>query len=136
MQSRNWSKTFLVASWGPSALLVAYILWYMLIFRRSGQEVWGDGATIFYLGVLAYPLALLLLAIGTYMSFRWHRRHPSTPHRPGVGLVSVVLAARCALFAGPLGEALTMRQSEPLVPQSTWHIQLAMWLRPYAPRRN
>ena len=103
MQSRNWSKTFLVASWAPSALLVAYILWYMLIFRPSGQEVWGDGATIFYLGVLAYPLALLLLAIGTYMSFRWHRRHPGQRTTdPALFAVSVVLLVVpfVALFAG------------------------------------
>ena len=30
MKTRNWSSVVLVASWIPSALLVAYILWYML----------------------------------------------------------------------------------------------------------
>lgn len=103
MQSRNWSKTFLIASWVPSALLAAYILWYMLIFRSSGEEAWGDGATTFYLGVLAYPLALLLLVTGTYLSYRWHRRNPKQRTTdPALFAVSVVLLVVpfVALFVG------------------------------------
>ena len=79
MQHRNWPKIALLASWVPTALLVAYILWYMLVFRPSGQEAWGDGATIFYLGVFTYPLSLALLIIGAVLAIRWRRRNPGKP---------------------------------------------------------
>ena len=75
MQRRNWSNILLATSAVPSALLLAYVLWYALVFRPSGQEAWGDGVSIFYLGVLTYPLSLLLLLIGTLMAVRWRRLH-------------------------------------------------------------
>jgi hypothetical protein len=102
MQHRNWSNILLVASWIPSASLVAYVLWYMLVYRPSGQEAWGDGVTIFYLGALTYPLSLALLGIGTYLAVRWRRSHPGLPTvGPVLFLVSLLLLAApfVALFA-------------------------------------
>ena len=103
MQRRNWSNILLVASWIPSALLVVYILWYMLVFRPSGQEAWGDGATIFYLGALTYPLSLVLLGVGLFLAVRWRRKHPGLPSiGPGLFVISVLLlvAPFVALFVG------------------------------------
>jgi hypothetical protein len=92
MHSRNWSNIILAASLVPSALMLAYVLWYMLAFRPSGQEAWGDGATIFYLGALAYPVALVLLSIGTFLAVRWRRHHPGAPTAdPGWFALSLLL---------------------------------------------
>jgi hypothetical protein len=92
MQRRNWSNIILAASSAPSALLLVYLLWYMLVFRPSGQEAWGDGATIFYLGVLSYPTSLALLVVGTFLAVRWRRRHPGAPTAgPAWFALSVVL---------------------------------------------
>ena len=96
MQHRNWSNTVLIASCVPSALLVAYIAWYMLVFRPSGQEAWGDGVTIFYLGVLTYPLSLALLIFGAFLAVRWRRKHPN---RPSFG--PVLFAVSLLLLAAP-----------------------------------
>ena len=94
MQPRNSSNIFLVASWITSAALLAYILWYTLVFRPSGKEAWGDGVTIFYLGILAYPLSLFLLGIGKFLAIRWRRRYPELPTvGPGLFSVSVLLLA-------------------------------------------
>ena len=78
MQRRNRSNIVLAASAAPSAVLFAYVLWYTLVYRPSGQEAWGDAVSIFYLGALTYPLALLLLTLGTFMAVRWRRRSSST----------------------------------------------------------
>jgi len=92
MNHRNWSNTAFIASWVPNALLVAYIAWYMLVFRPSGQEAWGDGVTIFYLGVLTYPLSLILLLLGTFLAVRGRRKHPNQPSLgPVLFAVSVLL---------------------------------------------
>jgi peptidoglycan biosynthesis protein MviN/MurJ (putative lipid II flippase) len=92
MQRLNWSNIVLALSSAPSAVLLAYLLWYMLDYRPSGQEAWGDGATIFYLGALSYPISLLLLVVGTFMAVRWRRRHPSAPTAgPAWFALSVVL---------------------------------------------
>ena len=102
MQTRNWSNAVLIASWVPSTLLVAYVLWYMLVFRPSGQEAWGDGATIFYLGALTYPLSLGLLILGGYLAVSWRRSHPHLRSAgPALFVVSVglLIAPFVALFA-------------------------------------
>jgi hypothetical protein len=102
MQRRNWSNIVLVASWVPSATLVAYVLWYMLVYRPSGQEAWGDGATIFYLGALTYPVSFILLGVGIFLAVRWRRGHPGVPTAgPALFLVSLLLlvAPLVALFA-------------------------------------
>ena len=96
MQRRNWSNILLATSAVPSALLLAYILWYALVFRPSGEEAWGDGVSIFYLGALTYPVSLLLLLIGTLMAVRWRRLHPADI---GSGLAWFVLSV--ALLAAP-----------------------------------
>ncbi|GHE41465.1 hypothetical protein ACFOED_01645 [Vulcaniibacterium thermophilum] len=102
MQPRNWSNILLAASSVPSALLLAYVLWYMLVFRPSGQEAWGDGVTILYLGALSYPISLVLLATGIFLAIRWRRRHPGVSTAGPLWFVlSVVLlvAPFVALFA-------------------------------------
>lgn len=71
----GWAKALLVVSWIPSALLVAYIAWYTLVFRPSGQEAWGDGATIFYLGAITYPLSLGLITLGVTIGCRSRRKY-------------------------------------------------------------
>ena len=94
MQRRNWSNIILAASAAPSAVLLAYVLWYMLVFRPSGQEAWGDGVTIFYLGALTYPASLLLLLVGIFMAVRWRRRHPGVASSgPAWFALSVALLA-------------------------------------------
>jgi len=101
MQRRNWSNIFLAASAVPSALLLAYVLWYALVFRPSGEEAWGDGVTIFYLGALTYPASLLLLLVGTCMAVRWRRLYPDiVSSGPAWFLLSVALLAApfAALF--------------------------------------
>ena len=95
-QRRNWSSFFLKASLVPSGLLLAFIAWFMLWHRPSGQERWGDGAAIFYLGVITYPLALLLLVVGTVLAI-WHRRRH--PGEPTAG--PLLFAASVALLAAP-----------------------------------
>jgi hypothetical protein len=95
-QRRNWSHFFLKASLVPSGLLIAFIAWFMLWHRPSGQEQWGDGAAIFYLGVLAYPLSILLLVIGTVLAVRHRRRHPSEPTAG-----PLLFAASLGLLAAP-----------------------------------
>jgi hypothetical protein len=96
MQRRNWSTVALAASSAPSALLLAYMLWYVLVYRPSGQEAWGDGARIFYLGTLTYPSSLILLLIGTVMAVRWRRQ------RPGVASTGLAwLALSVALLVAP-----------------------------------
>ena len=79
MHQRNWPKIVLLASWAPTALLVIYILWFALVFRPSGQEAWGDGATIFYVGALCYPLSVALLIIGAVLAVRSRTQHPGKP---------------------------------------------------------
>ena len=77
-------------------MLLAYVIWYALVFRRSGDEAWGDGVSIFYLGALTYPVSLLLLLIGTLMAARWRRLHPADV---GSGPAWFVLSV--ALLAAP-----------------------------------
>ena len=102
MKYRNWPKITLLASWIPTALLVAYILWYMLFFRPSGQEAWGDGVTIFYLAALTYPLSLALLVVAVVLAIRRRRRLPDQQSAgPILFTVSalLLLAPFVALFA-------------------------------------
>ena len=96
MHSRNWSNIVLGASLLPSGLLVAFIAWYMFVFRPSGDERWGDGVVIFYLGAITYPLSILLLAIGVFLAIRWRRNHPG---RPTTG--PLLFVASVALLAAP-----------------------------------
>jgi hypothetical protein len=94
--NRNWSSIVLAASLVPSGLLSAFIAWYMFWYRPSGQEQWGDGVAIFYLGVFTYPLSLLLLAVGTFLAVRWRRSHPG---QPTAG--PLLFAASFVLLAAP-----------------------------------
>ena len=101
MQRRNWSSIVLASSSFPSGLLLAYVLWYVLVFRPSGQEAWGDGVTIFYLGALTYPLSLFLLLVGILMAVRWRRRNPGIPSSGPLWLVlsvALLVAPFVALF--------------------------------------
>ena len=94
MRNYNWSNILLGASVLPSGLLVAFISWYMLVFRPSGEERWGDGAAIFYLGAITYPLSILLLVAGVFLAVRWRRNHPGQPTAgPLLFAVSVVMLA-------------------------------------------
>ena len=97
MKNRNWSNILLIASCIPSALLTAYVLWFMLVFRPSGEEHWGDGATIFYLGSLTYPLSLALIAIATFLAIRWRRTHPGQATNG-----PLLFAAALALLFAPI----------------------------------
>ena len=102
MQRLNWSIIVLALSSAPSAVLLAYLLWYMLVYRPSGEEAWGDGATIFYLGALTYPISLVLLVVGTFMAVRWRRRHPGAPTAGPVWFalsVALMIAPFVALLA-------------------------------------
>lgn len=96
MRNRNWSNIVLGASLLPSGLLVAFISWYVFVFRPSGEEQWGDAVAIFYLGAIAYPLSILLLAVGVFLAVRWRRKHPG---RPTAG--PLLFAASVALLAAP-----------------------------------
>ena len=94
MQRRNWSNILLAVSAVPSASLLAYVLWYALVFRPSGEEAWGDGVSILYLGALTYPVSLLLLVIGMLMAVRWRRLYPADiGSGPAWFVLSVVLLA-------------------------------------------
>ena len=102
MQRRNWSNFLLAASSVPSALLLAYVGWYMLVFRPSRQEAWGDGVTIFYLGALMYPISLVLLVAGVFLAVRWRRRNPGVRSSGPLWFalsVALLAAPFLALFA-------------------------------------
>ena len=58
---------------------MTYVLWYIMVFRPSGEERWGDGASIFYLGAITYPLSLALLIVGAALAVRWRRKYPGRP---------------------------------------------------------
>ena len=79
MTNRNWSTILLGASLIPSGLLVAFVGWYVFVFRPSGEERWGDAVAIFYLGALTYPISIVLVASGVFMAIRWRRSHPGQP---------------------------------------------------------
>lgn len=96
MRNRNWSNIVLGASLLPSGLLVAFVSWYVFVFRPSGEEQWGDAVAIFYLGAITYPLSILLLVVGVLLAIRWRRHHPGQPTR---GLL--LLAAAMTLLAAP-----------------------------------
>ncbi|QSX79370.1 hypothetical protein [Agrilutibacter solisilvae] len=96
MRNCNWSNIVLGASLLPSGLLVGFICWYMFVFRPSGEEQWGDGVAIFYLGAVTYPLSIMLLAVGVVLSVRWRRNHPG---QPTAG--PLLFAASLGLLAAP-----------------------------------
>lgn len=74
----RWPQILIGASIVPMLMLSAYIIWFASVFRRSGRENWDDAVSIFNLGVLAYPISLLLLVAGCSGMFllRSHDLHP------------------------------------------------------------
>jgi hypothetical protein len=95
-QRRNWSIIFLAASLVPSSLLVAFILWFMLWYRPSGQEQWGDAAAIAHFGALTYPPSLLFLGIGSVLAFRCWRQHVKN-----LAVARWLIAGSCLLLLAP-----------------------------------
>ena len=96
MPARNWPNIVLAASLFPSALLLAVLGWYVLVFRPSGPARWGDGVIVFYLGAITYPLSIALLSFGTFLAFRLKRKNPE---KPGASLM--LFAASVAFLASP-----------------------------------
>jgi small-conductance mechanosensitive channel len=74
-------------------LLSAFIIWFQFALRRTGLEVWGDGAAILYLGAATYPASLLLLLIGSFW-VSWVRRkaQESVPVLARVMFIASVVA--------------------------------------------
>lgn len=94
MRNYNWSSIVLGASVLPSGLLVAFISWYIFVFRPSGEEQWGDGVAIFYPGAITYPLSILLLAVGVFLAVHWRRNHQGkSTQGPLLFAMSVIMLA-------------------------------------------
>ena len=74
MKIRTWSNALFIASCVPSVLLTAYILWFMLVVRPSGQE---RSAIIFYLAAWSYSIWLALIVAAIVLAVRWRRTHPN-----------------------------------------------------------
>jgi hypothetical protein len=67
------------------------MLYYMLVYRPSGAEAWGDAAAIAYVGVAAYPLAISLLIAGTSVAVFGRGADTRPPSDPLLFAVSAVL---------------------------------------------
>jgi hypothetical protein len=77
VKNRIWSNALFIASCVPSVLLTAFILWFMLVARPSGQEQWGDSAIIFHLAAWTYSISLALIVAAIVLGVRWRRAHPN-----------------------------------------------------------
>ena len=93
----RWPFGILIASLVPMLLLCAFITWYQLVFRPSGQERWGDAAVIFYLGAWSYPLSLLLLLVGCVWLYKLGRE----PLRKSLSFIISLLSANALALVAP-----------------------------------
>lgn len=95
MPARNWPNILIAASLIPSTLLLAVMIWYILVFRPSGEERWGDGVIVLYLGAITYPLSIALLSFGTFLALRLTRK---TPEQPTASLLLFVASVAFLVF--------------------------------------
>lgn len=91
MQKFRWSTVLLAASLIPSFGLVAFMLLYMLVYRPSGAEAWGDAAAIAHFGVTTYPVAVAPLIAGTAVAVLGRDEKSRGAADPLLFAVSVVL---------------------------------------------
>ncbi len=73
-------------------LMIGLVGWYHFIHRASGNEQWGDAVVLFNVGIVAYPVSLLLLGAGVIVRARG-RGSQSGSVRFGANLIVASLIA-------------------------------------------